>query len=113
MAEGVAPERVVPAQAADDDRVPAGSSVGRRHDLVGPSPLAEDALDILSTLDTPAWYGLVGLLSECPVVPAIVTAIVERRTGRVDPKAFTFISTQAQLNTIREFMTRVPHLLRG
>ena len=33
-------------------------------------------------LDTSAWYGLLGLLSECPVIPEVVSAIVERRAGR-------------------------------
>ena len=68
---------------------------------------------MLSTLDTPAWCGLLGLLSECPVIPAVVTAIVERRIGRVDPKAFAFISTAAQIDTVRAFMKRLPLLLAG
>lgn len=66
---------------------------------------------MLSTLDTPAWYGLLGLLSEYPVVPAVVSAIVERRTGRIDPKAFTFIATRADIDTVRAFMARLPELL--
>lgn len=81
------------------------------HRLAGTPWLAADWLDILSTLDTPAWHGLLGLFSECPVVPAVVTAIVERTTGRIDPKAFAFISTQAQVDTIRRFMARLPDLL--
>jgi hypothetical protein len=72
---------------------------------------AAEALDALSTLDTPAWHGLLGLLSECPVLPAVVDAIVERRTGRIDPKAFTFIATAAHLDTVRAFMARLPELL--
>ena len=73
--------------------------------------LARDALDVLATLDTPAWHGLCGLLSECPVIPDVVTAIVERRTGRVDANAFTFIATATDLDAIRAFMARVPALL--
>lgn len=73
--------------------------------------LARDALDVLATLDTPAWHGLCGLLSECPVIPEVVTAIVERRTGRVDANAFTFIATATDLDAIRAFMARVPALL--
>lgn len=72
---------------------------------------ALEALDVLSTLDTPAWYGLLGLLGECPVVPAVVDAIVERRKGRIDPQAFTFIATTAHLDTVRAFVSRLPELL--
>jgi len=75
--------------------------------------LARDGLDVLATLDTPAWYGLLGLLSECPVIPDAVTAIVERRTGRVDPNAFTFIATDPHIEAVRAFMARVPELLAG
>ncbi|PYQ53672.1 MAG: hypothetical protein DMF78_08365, partial [Acidobacteria bacterium] len=70
-------------------------------------------LDVLAALDTPTWYGLLGLLSECPVIPDAVTAIVERRTGRVDPSACTFIATDAHIDAVRAFMARVPELLVG
>jgi hypothetical protein len=75
--------------------------------------LARDGLDVLAALDTPTWYGLLGLLSECPVIPDAVTAIVERRTGRVDPSAFTFIATDAHIDAVRAFIARVPELLAG
>lgn len=73
--------------------------------------LAQESLDVLSTLDTPAGCGLLGLLSECPVIPGVVTAIVERHAGRIDPKAFAFIATAAQIDTVRAFMARLPLLL--
>jgi hypothetical protein len=82
-----------------------------RHLAAGTPWLAHEALDVLSTLDTPAWYGLLGLLGECPVMPAVVSAIVERRTGPIDPKAFAFIATTAQIDTVRGFMARLPQLL--
>lgn len=75
--------------------------------------LAHDALDVLSTLDTPSWYGLLGLLGECPVIPAVVPAIVRRSTGRIDPQRFEFIATAAHLDTVRTFMARLPDLLAG
>ncbi len=81
------------------------------HLAAGTPWLADEALDVLATLDTPAWYGLLGLLSECPVIPAVVTAIVERRTGRIDPKAFAFVATTADVDTVRAFMARLPRLL--
>ena len=73
--------------------------------------LARDALDVLAALDAPAWSGLLGLLSECPIIPDAVTAIVERRTGRVDPSAFAFVATNADIDVVRAFMARVPQLL--
>ena len=64
-------------------------------------------------LDLPAWSGLLGLLSECPIIPDVVTAIVERRTGRVDPISFAFVATNADIDVVRAFMARVPQLLAG
>jgi hypothetical protein len=75
--------------------------------------LALDDLEILAVLDTPAWSGLLGLLSECPIIPEVVTAIVERRSGRVDPSAFAFLATDADIDVVRAFMARVPELLAG
>jgi hypothetical protein len=75
--------------------------------------LARDGLDVLAAIDTAAWHGLLGLLSECPVIPDAVAAIVERRTGRIDPSAFTFIATSAHIGAVRAFMARVPELLAG
>lgn len=72
---------------------------------------ALEALDVLSVLDTPAWCGLLGLLSEFPVIPAVVSAVVERRTGRIDAKAFAFIATRADIATVRAFLARLPELL--
>ena len=75
--------------------------------------LARDALDVLAVLDAPAWSGLLGVLSECPVIPDAVTATVERRTRRIDAGAFTFIATQAHIDAVRAFMARLPELLAG
>ncbi len=81
------------------------------HLAAGTPWLAHEALDVLSTLDTPAWCGLLGLLDECPVMPAAVRAIAERHTGRIDPRAFEFIATNAHIDTVRAFMARLPQLL--
>jgi hypothetical protein len=83
------------------------------HLAAGTPWLALDDLEVLAVLDTPAWSGLVGLLSECPVIPDAVTAIVGRRTGRVDPSAFAFVATNADIDVVRAFMARVPQLLGG
>ena len=83
------------------------------HVAAGTPWLARDALDVLAVLDVPAWSGLLGLLSECPIIPDAVTAIVERRTSRVDPSAFAFVATNADIDVVRAFMARVPQLLAG
>jgi hypothetical protein len=72
---------------------------------------ARDALEVMATLDVVAWTGLLGLISECPVIPEAVTASVERRKSAVSATNFEFISTTAQLDTVRTFMTRLPELL--
>ena len=73
--------------------------------------LARDAADVLATLDMTAWISVLGLLDECPILPAALTAVLERRTTAVSPTAFEFISTTTQIGDIRRFMTRLPGLL--
>jgi hypothetical protein len=67
--------------------------------------LARDAAEVLAMLDTTAWISVLGLLDECPILPAALTAVLERRTTPVSPTAFEFISTIAQIGDIRRFMT--------
>jgi len=74
--------------------------------------LARDAAGVLAILDMTAWVSVLGLLDECPIVPAALTAILERRTTSVSPTAFDFISTTAQVDDIRHFMRRLPDLLK-
>ncbi len=83
------------------------------HLAVGTPWLAHEDLALLAVLDTPAWYGLQGLLSECPVIPDVVTAVVERRTTRVDPQALSFIATNADIDTVRAFVALLPQMLAG
>jgi hypothetical protein len=72
---------------------------------------ARDALDVLAILDTPAWHALLGALDECPVLPEVLTAILERRTGAVSATAFEFVATADQLADIRAFAERLAPLL--
>ena len=72
---------------------------------------ARDALDVLAMLDMTAWVGVLGLLDECPVLPAAVTAILEGRTGAVSATAFEFISTTAQIREVRAFMGKLLDVL--
>lgn len=73
---------------------------------------ARDALDVLAMLDMPAWASLLGLLDECPVLPAALTATLEGRTGAVSATAFEFISTAGQIDEVRAFMGRLLDVLR-
>jgi hypothetical protein len=62
-------------------------------------------------LDTTAWISVLGLLDECPVLPAALTAVLEGRTTTVSPTAFDFISTAAQIGDVRIFMRKLPDVL--
>jgi hypothetical protein len=72
---------------------------------------ARDALDVIAILDMPAWVSLLGVLDECPVLPAALTAALERRTGRVSATAFEFISTRRQIAEVRMFGAKLVDIL--
>jgi hypothetical protein len=73
---------------------------------------ARHALEVIAMLDMLAWVGIAGLLDECPVIPAALTATLEGRTGAVSATEFEFISTRTQLGSVREFMARFLDFLR-
>jgi hypothetical protein len=73
--------------------------------------LARGAAEVLAMLDMTAWISVLGLLDECPIVPATLTAVLEGRTTSVSPTAFEFISTTAQIGDIRVFMRMLPAVL--
>ncbi|HKV98407.1 MAG TPA: DUF6178 family protein [Vicinamibacterales bacterium] len=75
--------------------------------------LAREAADVLATLDLTAWISVIGLLDECPVVPAALTAVLEHRATPVSPTAFEFISATAQIGDVRVFMRALPRVLSG
>jgi hypothetical protein len=56
--------------------------ITRQHQAGAPWA-ARGALEVIAMLDMPAWASLLGLLDECPVIPAALTAALERRTGAV------------------------------
>jgi len=72
---------------------------------------AREAAEVLATLDMTAWISVFGLLDECPILPATLTAVLERRTTPVSPTAFEFISTTTQIGDIRVFMKTLPSVL--
>jgi hypothetical protein len=74
---------------------------------------ARAALDAVAMLDVPAWVSLVGLLDECPVLPAALTAILEGHTGAISATAFEFISTTVQIEQVRAFVAKLPDVLSG
>ena len=82
-----------------------------KHRKAGTPWLAREAAEVLAILDTTAWIAVLGLLDECPILPAALTALLERRTTSVSQTAFDFISTTAQIADIRVFMKALPGLL--
>ena len=72
---------------------------------------ARGAAEILSMLDMTAWISVLGLLDECPVLPAALIAVLEGRTTKVSATDFEFISTVAQIGEARAFMRKLPDLL--
>jgi hypothetical protein len=82
-----------------------------KHRESGTPWLARDAADVLAMIDMTAWIGVLGLLDECPILPAALTAVLEGRTTPVSQTAFEFISTTSQIGDIRVFMRMLPGVL--
>jgi hypothetical protein len=74
---------------------------------------AAESLEVMAILDTPAWACLCGLLSECPVMPDALGAILDRRSHAVSATAFGWFTTKAQIPRVREFGGRLRALLLG
>jgi hypothetical protein len=74
--------------------------------------IARDAMDVVASLDQVAWSALLALIDELPVLP---DAIVALRSGRhtVDPAAFEFIASHAQIGAIHTFLIDLPATLVG
>lgn len=62
---------------------------------------ARDALDVVMIVDMTAWAALLGLIAECPVIPAAMRADGSRTVSASD---FEFISERAQLTSVRDFL---------
>jgi hypothetical protein len=74
---------------------------------------ARTALGAIAMLDMPTWATVLGLVDECPVIPAAMTAVLEKRTGGIRAAEFEFISSTTQLRRVQEFMRRLPEFLAG
>ena len=71
---------------------------------------ARGALDVLATLDVPAWAVLGGLLGECPVLHDAINASRGAKPHTVSATAFEFISGTGQLDTIDQFLSSIPRV---
>ena len=72
---------------------------------------ARAGLEVLTTLDLPAWAVLGGLLDECPVIHAAIGASRGTRPHTVSPTAFEFVANNAQLASVDEFLAALPDVL--
>ena len=97
----------------DDGEIQSGLKALRikltKHWRAGAPWRAGDALDVITSLDMPAWAALVGLLNECPVMHAGVRAV--RGTHAVSATDFEFISENSQIASINEFLRLLPETL--
>ena len=75
-----------------------------RHWRDGAPWRARGALDVIMLLDMPAWATLLGLIDECPVIPAAIGASRGSRTRAFSASTFEFISESAQIASVHEFM---------
>jgi len=82
-----------------------------RHGANGEPWGALAALDVLAILDLPAWMALTALIGECPVVHAALSASLRPGVRSIDPVAFEFISENAQIDQVREFLQMLPERL--
>lgn len=73
--------------------------------------LSQDGLEPLAIVDMPAWASLCGLLSECPVLPAAMIAILDRRAASVSATAFECFTTRAQIRRVHEFAATLRDIL--
>lgn len=70
-----------------------------------------DRLDVLASLDLPAWAALTALFGECPVMLANVSTPGDRQPHTLNPSAFQFIAESTHIAAIREFLRSLPELL--
>jgi hypothetical protein len=73
---------------------------------------ARTALEVIAMLDMPAWAALLGLIDECPVLHAALSASRSPRTHSINATAFEFISENSQITSIRDFFQALPEMLR-
>jgi hypothetical protein len=72
-----------------------------------------DTLDVIMTLDIPAWATIVGLIAEYPVIHGAMAAATGVRVKAVKPSDFTLISRNTQIAEIHSFLDRLQDMLKG
>ena len=82
-----------------------------RHWRAGAPWHARDTFEVLSTLDMPAWAGLLGLIDELPVMLANVAASRGEKLLSFSPSAFEFISESAHIAAVHTFLRSLPEAL--
>jgi hypothetical protein len=84
-----------------------------KHWRAGTPWRAREAMDVLVTLDMPAWAALLGLIDECPVIHAAMATPQGSRTRAVSATSFEFISGSSQVAAVRDFMESLAETLRA
>jgi len=74
---------------------------------------AREDIDVIATLDMTAWATLLGLIDECPVMHAALTATRRSRVRAVSPDGFEFISENRHVESVRRFVSALPETLRS
>jgi len=72
---------------------------------------ARRRLDVLASLDLPAWAALQALFDECPVMLANVSDLHDRRRHTLNPSEFQFIATAQHTAAVHDFLLSLPELL--
>jgi hypothetical protein len=72
---------------------------------------ARRRLDVLATLDLPAWAALMALFDECPVMLSNVSASGDRQQLTVNPSEFRFIADAGNVAAVHAFLKSLPSLL--
>ena len=65
---------------------------------------ARPLLEVVASLDLPAWAALLGLFGECPVMASVLAGSREAARHRVSATAFEFISERDQIEAIETFL---------
>jgi hypothetical protein len=73
---------------------------------------AREALDVIASLDMPAWAALLGLIDEFPALHAALSTARNPRRLSVGASEFAFISENSHIAFIRKFMQSLPEILR-
>jgi hypothetical protein len=107
---------VLKSMRCDDSEIQTGLDALRvemvRHWQAGAPWRARNALDVIATLDMPAWVVLLALTDECPVLHAGIGASKDSRVLSVSASDFEFISENPQIASVREYMQSLPEILR-